>query len=567
MAAPAQSSNAPEWSVSELSSALKRTIEDAYGYVRLRGEISGFRGPHSSGHCYFSLKDESAKIDAVVWKGTYARLKTKPQEGLEVIATGKITTFPGKSSYQIVIDQIAPAGVGALMALLEERKRALAAQGLFAAERKRPLPYLPRVIGVVTSPTGAVIRDILHRVQDRFPRHVLVWPARVQGDTCAEEVAAGVRGFNALDPAGPIPRPDVIIVARGGGSIEDLWGFNDEDLVRAVAQSDIPVVSAVGHETDWTLIDLAADVRAPTPTGAAEMVVPVRSELLAIVHDRARRHEDAMLRRLERLRADLRSAARALPRPEDLTATQRQRLDLAAARLAPALAANARAFEQRLAEAARRLERGSPRVRLSRARGRLDALAERPRRALDSVLHRRRDRLEGLAARLAAGRGRLVELERARIAHGTKQVGACGDRLRKLALAGVHERQRRLASLWQLAESLSYRSVLARGYALVRDAEDRPVRAAGAVSAGAALSIEFADGIVAARAEGGRAAPPQETSSGETASGEAPASAEPRPRPRKRTPKPAPEPSTATTTASRAAPDPARPKQGSLFDL
>ncbi|MGP9821073.1 exodeoxyribonuclease VII large subunit, partial [Salinarimonas sp. NSM] len=394
MAAPAQVSNAPEWSVSELSGALKRTIEDAYGHVRLRGEISGFRGPHSSGHCYFSLKDEGAKIDAVVWKGTYARLKTKPQEGLEVIATGKITTFPGKSSYQIVIDQIAPAGVGALMALLEERKRTLAAQGLFAAERKRPLPYLPRVIGVVTSPTGAVIRDILHRVQDRFPRHVLVWPARVQGETCAEEVAAGVRGFNALDPAGPIPRPDVIIVARGGGSIEDLWGFNDEDLVRAVAESAIPVVSAVGHETDWTLIDLAADVRAPTPTGAAEMVVPVRSELLALVRDRARRHEDAMLRRLERLRADLRSAGRALPRPEDLTATQRQRLDLAAARLAPALRTNARAYEQRLAEVARRLERSSPRVRLSRARGGLEAIAGRPERALAGAIARRRDRLE-----------------------------------------------------------------------------------------------------------------------------------------------------------------------------
>ncbi|WP_029030156.1 exodeoxyribonuclease VII large subunit [Salinarimonas rosea] len=544
MAAPAQASNAPEWSVSELSGALKRTIEDAYGYVRLRGEISGFRGPHSSGHCYFSLKDEGAKIDAVVWKGTYARLKTKPQEGLEVVATGKITTFPGKSSYQIVIDQIAPAGVGALMALLEERKRTLAAQGLFAAERKRPLPYLPRVIGVVTSPTGAVIRDILHRVQDRFPRHVLVWPARVQGETCAEEVAAGVRGFNALDPAGPIPRPDVIIVARGGGSIEDLWGFNDEDLVRAVAESVIPVVSAVGHETDWTLIDLAADVRAPTPTGAAEMVVPVRSELLAVVHDRARRHEDAWLRRLERLRADLRSAGRALPRPEDLTATQRQRLDLAAARLAPALAANAQAYERRLAEAARRLERGSPRVRLTRARGRLEAIAERPERALAGAIARRRDRLDGLAARLVAGRGRSVETP---ITHGRKQVDACGGRLRGLALAGVRERARTLAGVWQLAESLSWRSVLARGYALVRDADGRPVRSARAVEAGAALSLELADGTIAARAEGGGTRPPSEPSPAEG------------PREPARRPKPA-------RAAKAAAPSPAR-SQGSLFDL
>ena len=290
MAEPVPTSNAAEWTVSELSGALKRTIEDAFGFVRLRGEISGFRGQHSSGHCYFSIKDEGAKIDAVVWKGTYARLKTKPQEGLEVIATGRITTFPGKSSYQIVVESLAPAGVGALMALLEERKRKLAAEGLFAAERKRALPFLPAVVGVITSPTGAVIRDILHRLEDRFPRHVLVWPARVQGETCAQEVAAGLRGFNALPPGGRIPRPDVIIVARGGGSIEDLWGFNDEDLVRAVAQSEIPVVSAVGHETDWTLIDLVADRRAPTPTGAAEMVVPVRADLSAATGDLARRH-------------------------------------------------------------------------------------------------------------------------------------------------------------------------------------------------------------------------------------------------------------------------------------
>ncbi|WP_349369902.1 exodeoxyribonuclease VII large subunit [Salinarimonas sp.] len=546
-------SNAPEWSVSELSSALKRTIEDAYGYVRLRGEISGFRGPHSSGHCYFSLKDEGAKIDAVVWKGTYARLKTKPQEGLEVIATGKITTFPGKSSYQIVIDQIAPAGVGALMALLEERKRKLAAAGLFAPERKRPLPYLPRVIGVVTSPTGAVIRDILHRLQDRFPRHVLVWPARVQGETCAEEVAAGVRGLNALSAGGPLPRPDVIVVARGGGSIEDLWGFNDEDLVRAVAESAIPVVSAVGHETDWTLIDLAADVRAPTPTGAAEMVVPVRAELLAIVHDRARRHEEAWLRRVERLRADLRSAARALPRPEDLTATQRQRLDLAAARLGPALAANARAYEQRLAAASRLLDRASPRVRLTRERGRLDALAERPGRALRAGLERRRDRLEALSARLVAGRGRIVALERARIDHGRKQVDACGDRLKSLAKAGVRERRRALASLWQLAESLSYKSVLSRGYALVRDAADRPLRAAGDIAPGAALTLEFADGRVAARAEG--AGEPH-------APGPQAAPAEPVERPSQppAARKPRPAPAKAQGKAQSKA-------QGSLFDL
>ena len=268
--------NAPEFTVSELSSALKRTVEDAYGHVRVRGEISGFRGPHSSGHCYFALKDENAKIDAVIWKSAHYRMRFKPQEGLEVIATGRLTTFPGKSTYQIVIEALEPAGIGALMALLEERKKKLAAEGLFEEARKQLLPWLPEVIGVVTSPTGAVIRDILHRLDDRFPRHVLVWPVRVQGEGSAEQVAAAIRGFNALPEGGRIPRPDVLIVARGGGSLEDLWSFNEEIVVRAAADSMIPLISAVGHETDITLIDFAADKRAPTPTAAAEMAVPVQ---------------------------------------------------------------------------------------------------------------------------------------------------------------------------------------------------------------------------------------------------------------------------------------------------
>ena len=255
--------NAVDISVSELSAALKRTLEDRFGLVRVRGEISGYRGPHSSGHAYFSLKDEGARLDAVVWRGTFAKLKFKPQEGLEVIATGKITTFAGKSAYQIVVEQIEPAGVGALMALLEARRAKLAAEGLFEAARKRPLPFLPRVIGIVTSPTGAVIRDILHRLADRFPTRVILWPARVQGEGAAEEIAAGIAGLNALDE-----RPDVIIVARGGGSLEDLWCFNEEIVVRAAAASAAPLISAVGHETDWTLLDQVADLRAPTPTGS-----------------------------------------------------------------------------------------------------------------------------------------------------------------------------------------------------------------------------------------------------------------------------------------------------------
>ncbi|MFZ2099007.1 MAG: exodeoxyribonuclease VII large subunit, partial [Oricola sp.] len=272
-------SNIVEYSVSEISFAVKRTIEDNFERVRVRGEISGYRGPHSSGHAYFTLKDDKARIDAVIWRGAFSKLSFMPEEGLEVIATGKLTTYPGSSKYQIVIDNIEPAGAGALMALLEERRKRLAAEGLFDEARKQLLPYMPRVIGVVTSPTGAVIRDILHRVNDRYPLHVIVWPVRVQGETSAAEVANAISGFNALDGSQGIPRPDVLIVARGGGSLEDLWGFNEEVVVRAAADSMIPLISAVGHETDWTLIDHAADVRAPTPTGAAEMAVPVKAEL------------------------------------------------------------------------------------------------------------------------------------------------------------------------------------------------------------------------------------------------------------------------------------------------
>jgi exodeoxyribonuclease VII large subunit len=475
-------SNAPEWSVSDLAGALKRTLEDAFGFVRVRGEISNYRGPHSSGHAYFCLKDQGARIDAVIWKGNFQRLRIKPQEGLEVIATGRITTYPGKSTYQIVIEAIEPAGIGALMALLEERRRKLTAEGLFALERKRKLPFLPEVVGVITSPTGAVIRDILHRLADRFPRHVLVWPVRVQGETSADEVAAAIRGFNALPADGPIPRPDVLIVARGGGSLEDLWGFNEEIVVRAAAESDIPLVAAVGHETDWTLIDLAADMRAPTPTGAAEMTVPVRSELLASVNDLARRHAEAVLRGLERRRVELRSAARALPAPDALFATQRQRLDLASAKLKPALAHNARDHERRYREACRGFERLSPAVRLERYRARLESLGER----------------------LAVSRGTLARAEKIRIERCRERLSSLSDQgTRALALL-LQRRRDRLHGLEALLASLGYKSVLARGYALVRDAEGRPLRAASGVTPGQALGIEFADGLVRATAEGGK---------------------------------------------------------------
>src|SRR6516165_5536976 len=286
--------NVPELTVTELSSALKRTVEETYSYVKVRGEISGYRGPHPSGHAYFALKDEGARIDAIIWKMTFARMRIKPEEGLEVFVTGRLTTYPGRSKYQIVIETLAPAGVGALMALLEERKKKLAAEGLFDAARKQLLPFLPERIGVVTSPTGAVIRDILHRLGDRFPRHVIVWPVRVQGDGCAEEVAAAIIGFNGLPLDGPMRRPDLLIVARGGGSLEDLWSFNDEIVVRAAAASMIPLIAAVGHETDVTLIDFAADKRAPTPSAAAELAVPVRVELWARGDSRAAHRRGAV---------------------------------------------------------------------------------------------------------------------------------------------------------------------------------------------------------------------------------------------------------------------------------
>ncbi|MBB4040081.1 exodeoxyribonuclease VII large subunit [Microvirga flocculans] len=495
-------SNAHEWSVSDLAGALKRTLEDAFGHVRLRGEVSGYRGPHSSGHAYFSLKDQNARIDAVIWKGSFAKLKFRPEEGMEVIATGRITTFPGSSKYQIVIEMLEPAGIGALMALLEERRRKLQAEGLFAAERKRPLPFLPQVIGVVTSPTGAVIRDILHRLEDRFPRRVLVWPVRVQGDTCAAEVAAAIRGFNALAPGGPVPRPDVLIVARGGGSIEDLWGFNEEIVVRAAAESGIPLVSAVGHETDTTLIDHAADRRAPTPTGAAEMVVPVRVELMAAVNDLSRRHMEAALRLVERRRADLRATARALPSPEALFSPKRQRLDLATAKLYPALARNARGHEERLLKVARQLSHVSPVANVARMRARLDAVGLRPHHAVCRSVVLKGETLKQIGERLKVSRETLLRAERTRLSQAQELTQRVAERLVPALQGQIARKTDRLHSVSQLFDSLNYKSVLKRGFALVRDVEGHPLNSSEAVLDGQALVLEFADGK--ADATGGR---------------------------------------------------------------
>lgn len=345
-------------------------VEGEFGHVRLRGEISGYKRA-TSGHVYMSLKDENAVIDAVMWKGAANTLPFQPQDGIEVIATGRLTTFPGRSKYQIVVERMELAGAGALMALFEKLKAKLAGEGLFARERKRALPFMPPVIGVVTSPTGAVIRDILHRLEDRCPTHVIVWPVKVQGEGSAKEVAAAIRGFDAIAPGGPVPRPDLVIVARGGGSIEDLWSFNEEVVVRAVADCSIPIISAVGHETDTTLCDYAADLRSPTPTAAAEIAVPVLADLRLTVASHRQRTERCARRYVERGRERLDAMARLLPKRDQLLGPQRQRAD----------------------EAGARLDRGLER-RVTLARGGLDRAGAALRPAiLERQVERGRDRL------------------------------------------------------------------------------------------------------------------------------------------------------------------------------
>jgi exodeoxyribonuclease VII large subunit len=500
--APELRPNTAEFTVSELSAALRRTVEDAYGHVRVRGEISGFRGPHSSGHCYFALKDQSAKIEAVIWKGTHGRMRFKPQEGLEVIATGRLTTYPGSSKYQIVIEALEPAGIGALMALMEERKRKLAAEGLFDEKRKRPLPWLPETIGIVTSPTGAVIRDILHRLADRFPRRVLVWPVKVQGDGSAEQVAAAIRGFNALLAGGKIPRPDLLIVARGGGSLEDLWSFNEEIVVRAAAESKIPLISAVGHETDVTLIDFAADKRAPTPTAAAEMAVPVRSELVIEVASMARRAFGCWQRGQEARRTELRSALRALPSREELLAIPRQRLDHASAALPRALRASTHMHHRRFASAAAVLTPRALKLRIERAKENVRSLNGRVTRCIQVQGVRRRERFSSITLRLGASLRANAEAHRHRLARELERTHRFAERSTRAVKVLIEARAARVERASTLLGALSYKSVLARGYALVRDAEGAPLRNAKAVKPGEHLALEFSDGTVGATADG-----------------------------------------------------------------
>ncbi|HMB77341.1 MAG TPA: exodeoxyribonuclease VII large subunit [Kiloniellaceae bacterium] len=440
--------NLPEFSVSEISQAVKRTLEQRFDRVRVRGEISGFKRA-ASGHLYMALKDDKAVLDAVCWRGVAGRLGLQPEDGMEVVAVGRVTSYPGRSKYQIVIESLELAGEGALLKLLEDRRRKLAAEGLFDEARKKPLPFLPEVIGVVTSPTGAVIRDILHRLRDRFPRRVLVWPVLVQGEGAAEQVAAAIAGFNALDGTAGLPRPDLLIVARGGGSLEDLWAFNEDVVVRAAAASAIPLISAVGHETDTTLIDYAADRRAPTPTAAAEIAVPLRRDLLANVTDLERRMLAGAGRLLDERRTLVEGLGRGLPEPQRILEELSQRLDDRAERLGNAL------------------------------RGLL------------------RDRAATLA-RLAAG-----------LPHPRQQLAFARERLdgesRRLLRAGPQipiEPGRHLETLARVLDSVSHKKVLARGFALVHGPAGVIMRREG-LAAGTALELEFADGKTPAVAGGG----------------------------------------------------------------
>jgi len=437
-----EDTNAQAYSVSDLSNALKRVLEDRFGFVRLRGELSKVTF-HSNGHVYLSLKDERSSIDGVVWKGSVRNLQVRPEQGLEVIVTGKVTTYPAGSRYQIVIDSMAPAGVGALLAQLERLKARLADEGLFAAERKQPLPVMPSVVGVITSPTGAVIRDILHRIRDRWPCHVVVWPVVVQGDAAAAQVAAAIRGFNALGPDSAVPRPDILIVARGGGSVEDLWAFNDEALARAVAESRIPLISAVGHETDTTLIDFVSDRRAPTPTAAAEMATPVLAELRAGISDLSARLHRSGGRTVEDRRGRVEAAGRALGRVPDMLELATQRFNLVSSRLGAALDKNVAAHGTQLVRIASRLNPG---------------LLQRPQQV-------RKDRLDSISQRLTPAMERLLE-----------------------------RRLERLASLSKLYAAVDPNRPLERGFARVHKADGSLVRSAASLASGEAVQLVFADG-------------------------------------------------------------------------
>ncbi|CAN5176001.1 exodeoxyribonuclease VII large subunit [soil metagenome] len=495
-------SNAPPYSVSELAFALKRTLETSYAFVRLRGELSKVTH-HGNGHVYLTIKDDKSAIDGVVWKGNVRGLGIRPEHGLEVIVTGKITTYPAGSRYQIVIETMEAAGVGALLAQLERLKAKLAGEGLFAPDRKRPLPSMPAVVGVITSPTGAVIRDILHRIRDRWPCHVLVWPCVVQGDAAAAQVSAAIRGFNAIVPGGPVPRPDILIVARGGGSVEDLWAFNDEGLARTVFEGTIPLISAVGHETDTTLIDFVSDRRAPTPTAAAEMASPVLAELRALVSDYDCRLSNCGGRAVEERRTRLISAARGLPRPADLLALAQQRLDLAVRGL-PRLDDLTAPADRRFKEVAARLDAALQRNTDIHAR---DLLKVTARLSPDTLRRQRND-----AGRRVGEIGKRLDLAARRAPERIGQharLPALQDRLNAVAQRRLEREGDRLAGLDKLRQSLDPRRPLELGFALVRKADGSIARSAGELASGERVNLQFKAGDRDAVIDGeGSTAPP-----------------------------------------------------------
>ncbi|NOD45855.1 MULTISPECIES: exodeoxyribonuclease VII large subunit [unclassified Ruegeria] len=463
---PIPGQNTPEYTVSEISGEVKRTLEGSFGRIRVRGEV-GRVFKARSGHLYYDIKDDRNVLACTTWKGQISGLSVVPEEGLEVVVTGRLTAFGAQSKYNLNVDEVSVAGQGALMALLEKRKKQLEAEGLFAPERKKPLPYLPNIIGVVTSPSGAVIRDILHRLRDRFPRKVLIWPVAVQGANCAPEVARAIEGFNQLTPGGALPRPDLIIVARGGGSIEDLWGFNEEVVARAAAASDIPLISAVGHETDTTLIDFVSDRRAPTPTAAAELAVPVRMELLAWTGEQGARLSRAATNAVQRRTQRLHDLSRALPRPETLLNTPRQRLDLIADRLTPALTRGVQNRRLQVVEL-------SAHLRPSTLRG---------------LVTTRQESLRNLSSRLSL---RPIQRE---IDQQRQSLARLNDRMNTAQTTRLERLQQRLEATDRLRETLSYKATLERGYAVVR-ADGDVITTKAQAAKHAALEIEFADGIL-----------------------------------------------------------------------
>ncbi len=446
-----QSNNATEYTVSELSGALKRTVEQGFDYVRVRAELSGVKRA-ASGHVYMALKDDSAVLDGVMWRGSASKLNFVPEDGLEVVCSGKLTTYPARSKYQMVIDRMEPAGEGALMALLEKRKAALAAEGLFAAERKQTIPFLPNVIGVITSPTGAVIRDILHRLEDRFPRTVIVWPVLVQGDAAKDQIADAINGFNALEENSPMPKPDLLIVARGGGSVEDLWAFNEEVVIRAAADSQIPLISAVGHETDNSLLDLVADMRAPTPTAAAELAVPVRRDLQFTISDLEQRLDRQALAMVSQRSDNLRLLSRALPTPKDILGLAMQKMDELTARLP---------------------------------------------RGLSQALSAKEASFGRLSGKLSH------QTVQQKLAHSQQSFNVVGARLKGVSSRMMKPYSDSLSATTRMLESLSFERILDRGFALVSSPNGKAVTQRAGLQQGDGLTITFRDGAIGAKVDSG----------------------------------------------------------------